>query len=145
MVRTGILGLALAACGTLVLVVACGTDASGIDGCRQIETARCQRAASCGVDLSGIAYVGSSASDAIDGCVRYYHEACLHGLVVTDPGGTKIQACVKAVNTGTCDVVKAPETAADCAWLIPPVVDAGSDADADALDDAADSSDAAAD
>lgn len=116
MVRIGLASLASAA----VLLVACGTDASGIDSCRKIEEARCRRAPGCGMVLDKIRYVGSTPEEAVQGCIRHYREACLHGTIVQDPGPTSVQSCVSAVTTGSCDVVKTPESSADCAWLIPP-------------------------
>lgn len=128
MKRMVLASVALAAIG--LPLAACGTDASGVDGCRKIEEARCRRASACGVDLERIRYVGgASETNAVDGCVRYYREACLHGFIVQDPGPVAVQSCVDVLNTGSCDVVKAPETNSACAWLIPPaeVVDAGTD------------------
>lgn len=139
MLRKGTLALAaaLASAGTLTLA-ACGTDATNVDGCRKIEEARCRRAQACGVDLEHIKHVGTSADDALSGCIRYYHEACLHGTVTTqDPGPTAVQSCVDAVTSGTCDVVKAPETTNACAWMIPPA-QTTTDAGTTATDAAAD-------
>lgn len=77
--------------------------------------------------LDNIRYVGTSQEDAVQGCIRYYREACLHGFIVQDPGPTAVQACTNAVTSGTCDVVKTPESSKECSWLVPPaeVVDAG--------------------
>ena len=103
-----------------IVLGACGTDARGIDSCRRIEESRCRRATACGVDLGFYRFVGAGETAAVEGCIRYYREACLHGLVAEDPGPTQVQACVDAINVGTCDVVKAPETTAACGWLVPP-------------------------
>jgi hypothetical protein len=137
------LRIGLASLGSLAVVLAaCGTDASGIEGCRKIEEARCRRAQSCGVDLEHIVHVGTSPEDAVEGCIRYYREACLHGFVVQDPGPVAVQSCTDAVNSGSCDVVKAPESSSECGWLVPPpptaaAADAGVDASVDATPEAA--------
>jgi hypothetical protein len=97
---------------------ACGTDAVGVDACRQIESIRCRRAPSCpDIQLDAKPHPGTG----IDACVRFYDDACQHGLVSgTDPGAIKVNECVTAITNGTCAVVKAPETDPACAWLIPP-------------------------
>ena len=138
MLEARLLALATALALTGVTLAACGTDATNVDGCRRIEEARCRRATACGVDLEHIKHVGTSADDAVSGCIRYYHEACLHGTVTPqDPGPTAVQSCIDAVATGTCDVVKAPETSTACAWLVPPAQTTPADAGA-ATDAAAD-------
>lgn len=134
MLRKGTLAVSLAlALSGAASLAACGTDATSVDGCRKIEEARCRRAQACGVDLEHIKHPGTSADDALSGCIRYYHEACLHGTVSTqDPGPTAVQSCVDAVTSGTCDVVKAPETVTACGWMIPAPTstDAGTTSDA---------------
>src|SRR5690349_9335228 len=82
---------------------ACGTDAVATDGCRNIEQARCRKAAAC-PDL------GIRGSTGVEECVQYARDRCLHGLAVADPGAPAIDACVKAIeNTSSCEVVAAPE------------------------------------
>jgi hypothetical protein len=132
MVRSGLAAIAL-------LFAACGTDARGVDACRRIEEARCRRATGCGIDLGFIKYIGSGESNAVDGCIRYYHEACMHGLVAEEPGADKIQACVNVLQASSCDAIRAPETTTECNWLIPPAPAAPADAAAptDAGSDAA--------
>jgi hypothetical protein len=118
----------------------CGTDAVDIDGCRQIEEARCRQAPACGIPLT-MPYFTSEGD--VDACVRYYDVACLHGLAVSDPGPAAVSACVTAIEDDTmkkdgCGVVRAPQTdTVACGWLVPPasVVDA-SDAPSDAGADA---------
>lgn len=135
-------GGALAFVASTTIAVACASDAVGVDLCRQIEFARCDRAEACGVPLTTPAYVGADAAQA---CKRYYQDACRRGITSgKDPGGLTGQACVDAIKTGDCSVVKAPETSAACAFLIvTPVVDAapdstpGVDASADAGGDTA--------
>jgi len=62
--------------------------------------------------------------------MRYYDDACLHGMVTNVPPTTdEVSACVGAINSATdCTIVTNPETADACAFLL---YDAGSDADAD--------------
>jgi hypothetical protein len=124
--------LALLLAGPWVLGVAsgCGTGAVDVDGCRQIEEARCQQAPICGIPLDQ-PYFTSGTS--VEACVRFYDDACLHGLAVGDPGPSAISMCVAAIQADTkakdgCSVVKAPQTdVAACGWLMPPP-SAGSDA-----------------
>ena len=121
---------------TLVSAAGCGTDAKGVDDCRDIEEARCQAAKSCAL-LSDV-----------DGCKRFYRDQCLHGLAVSSPGSNQVKACVAAIqNAGTCasqaevgaeapldqcnppistssattacEIVKEPELATECAFLVP--------------------------
>jgi len=113
--------------GIGAIALACGTDAVGVDACRQIESARCLYAHNCGIDVSKPVHRDSPTTD-IDACIRFYHEECLHGLVTTtEPGSTQVKACVDAITAagaaGNCDVVKTPEINLACAWLIAP--DAG--------------------
>jgi len=142
--------LAALALGGAAVVAACGTDAQGVEACRQVEEARCRHAPGCsGVDL-GVPPHRDAPKEDVDACIRWYHDACLHGLGVQDPGGPSVQACVASIDTGDCTIVAHPETAAACSWLIPPNTpindagDAGDAADAlpdappDAADDAAD-------
>ena len=116
------IGMALFALAAPVAVVvgACGTDAIGIDTCRQIEEARCRQAPGCNIDLTRPVHRDSPKTD-VDACIRYYHDACLHGIATnTDPGAPSVKACVDAINTGDCNVVLHPEKAAACLWLVPP-------------------------
>jgi hypothetical protein len=142
---------ALLAMGAAVgaIVVACGTDAVGVDACRQIEEARCNQAPNCAaeISLSAPLHPGGSAGD-VAACIRFYDDACQHGLATgVAPGQPAVSACVAAINAeatdggGGCDIVLHPEEAGACAWLIPPadVVDAAAaDADADDGDDGSD-------
>lgn len=111
--------------GLLALIAAaafaCGTDPVGVDTCRRIETARCENAPACGIDLTRPVHRGDDSKSSVAACVRYYEDACLHGLAAPeDPGSVKTQACVDAINNGSCDVVKTPESHPDCIWLVPP-------------------------
>jgi hypothetical protein len=137
-------GLALSVFA-VVIYAACGSDATGIDECRQIETARCQAAPACpSINLGVPPY----ATNQVDGCIAFYKDACLHGLQVADPGTPAIAACVKAIQaTPTdCFTVAFPQTNPACSWLAPVVVIDASDDTADATDSAAlDATDGATD
>ncbi|MEI7893987.1 MAG: hypothetical protein WCI05_12915 [Myxococcales bacterium] len=106
------------------LALACGTDAIGVDACRKVEEARCRRALACAVPLERP--VSPDGND-VDTCVRFYRDACLHGLVAADPGAPALRACIDAINGGDCELVLHPELDGACAWLVPPntPVDAG--------------------
>lgn len=135
--------LVAAAFGLVSAIGACGTDAVGVEACRQVEAARCLWATSCGIDLTMPVHRDTPASD-VDACVRFYHDQCLHGLVTTkEPGAVQVSACVDAINTGNCAIVKAPETSAACGWLLPPAQQPAADAATDAATGSADAADAA--
>jgi hypothetical protein len=140
-------GGVLAAIAGVVLLVACGTDAVAVEACRDVEEARCRKAPSCGLDLTKPVHSDSPGSD-VDACIRFYRDACLHGLATDkDPGGPAVQACVDFIQGSTdCDVVKHPEAYPACAWLVPPapVPDAGDAPDAEVDGSSADASDDAA-
>jgi hypothetical protein len=118
------------ALGVAAVAAACGTDAVGVETCRQIETARCQQAPNCPADINlDVPEHRDSPKTDVDACIRFYRDACLHGLAAAkDPGAVATKACIDAINTGDCMVVVHPETHPSCAWLIPPapppVVDA---------------------
>ena len=121
----------------LALAQACGTDAVGIGACREVETARCTHAAACGVDLSHPVHSDGTEGD-VESCIRFYQDQCLHGLVASkEPGAIAVKACVDAISSGDCAVVKQPETSSACAWLIPPAAVDAAVADS-ATTDAAD-------
>jgi hypothetical protein len=93
-------GLFLSAClgGGLVLALApagCGSDAVGIDACRQIEDARCQASTACGYT-----------ADQVDACNLFYRDQCLAGVENADagtPADTTVSACVAAIQAaGAC-------------------------------------------
>jgi hypothetical protein len=96
--------------------IGCGTAADGTDACKQVEEARCRQATACSISLEPPYH--SSGTD-VDGCIRFYDVACLHGLEVGDPGPTVVRTCVKAIETNGCTTVSAPETDPACAWLAP--------------------------
>jgi hypothetical protein len=126
---------------TLVTAAGCGTDAKGVDDCRNIEEARCTAAKNCGILTTSISQ-----------CQDYYRDQCLHGLSVSPPGSAAIKACVATINNAgicalqgtdtapadcsngvpsssttaltTCEIVTNPEKTSECSFLMP-TVDAG--------------------
>lgn len=128
-------GLAAALCAfTLVSAPGCGTDARGIDDCRNIEEARCEAAKNCGLGITDV-----------DACRRFYRDQCLHGLPVDSPGAPAVAACVSLIRsagtcatspdtllsdcsppisepklTKACEIVASPELTTQCAFLVPP-------------------------
>ncbi|MEP7052736.1 MAG: hypothetical protein ABJB12_20375 [Pseudomonadota bacterium] len=124
-----------AACAfTLLSAGGCGTDAKGVDDCRDIEQARCAAAKNCGL----VADVGE--------CQRFYRDQCLHGLAVSLPTSTQLKKCVATINGAgmcamadsnielsacdgvtqsapdaktACDLVTNPELASECSFLAP--------------------------
>ena len=128
-----VLVLAAAAVGVATML-ACAGDVVGVDSCRQIESARCENANSCGLDLAKPVHRGDTPSAAVGACKRYYDDACLHGLVTSvDPGAVATKACVDMLNnpTTSCTVILNPETHPACAFLIPPAAPPAPDAAAD--------------
>lgn len=135
-------GSALAGFG-LVSSPGCGTDAKGIEDCRDIERARCSAAASCGI-----------VSD-VEACQRFYRDHCLHGMTQLPASPTAVDECVETINSAgscasaegadaaledcdaaagvldapgamlACDIVKKPELAKRCSFLSPTPIDDG--------------------
>jgi len=141
-----VLGVLVLAFGILAGSVACGTEPVGVDACRRIERVRCESAPACGIDLRAPLHSGDKPENDVAACIRYYDDQCLHGLAVSkEPSARDVDACVNAIITGDCSVVKAPETDEACKFLAPPppapapatdASDAASEAEADASDDA---------
>ena len=112
--------------------------------CREIEEARCNQAPACGIPIEPPHFTSGST---VDACIRYYDDACLHGLAVGDPGPTAVNACVAAIHGDSmkkddCGIVNEPQTdTAACGWLVPPVSgpsDASSDGGVVVFDSATD-------
>lgn len=119
---------------------ACGTSAVGVEACQRIERVRCESAQACGINLARPLHTGNAPEENVAACIRYYDDQCLHGLVVTtEPGSQLVDACVNAIITGDCSIVKAPETHDACKFLVPPskTTDAAADAVSNATTDAA--------
>jgi hypothetical protein len=123
-----VLSLAALAIGS-----ACGTEPVGVESCQKIERVRCESAQACGINLGRPAHQGETEKDAVAACIRYYDDQCLHGLAAPkDPGPQIVDACVKAIITGDCDIVKEPEKNDACKFLVPPTAPLPSDAAAEA-------------
>ncbi len=120
MVRACFGPAALAALALAAALGGCGTDAVGVDACRQIQAARCRQAPACGIAIEPPYHQSGSA---VDACIRFYNDECLHGLSSgKDPGPTALSACVAAINGGAmadggCAVVLSPQTTGACSWL----------------------------
>ncbi|MES1186733.1 MAG: hypothetical protein ABUL60_23165 [Myxococcales bacterium] len=130
--------LAAAATFSLVTSASCGTNAVGVDDCRDIEQARCRASAACLNDD------GAPLIDDVPACERFYRDHCLHGLAVKPPAGASVSACVQVIEaagkcaksdpastlsdcpitdrraglTRVCDVVTHPERATECSFLL---------------------------
>jgi hypothetical protein len=93
---------ALSALGAFALASSpgCGTDAHGVENCRQIERARCGAALSCGIVPNE------------EQCEIYYRDHCLHGLPAgVAPEQTYIDLCVSAIEKlGSCVKSTGPQT-----------------------------------
>jgi hypothetical protein len=113
----------------------CGTDAVGIDACRDIEIARCEAAQHCG------------RVDDVAACRRFYRDHCLHGLRtgIEVPPEDEVNRCVATIKKAgecakgdrqalldeceptvtrdsrgadyACDIVLYPEWATECSFL----------------------------
>jgi hypothetical protein len=129
--RGALLLLALGIGTAGLLGSGCGTDAAGVQSCREIEEARCRRlgvlGSACNISLEPPYY---TSGNAVDSCIRFYDTACLHGLEVSDPGPVVVNECVSAIADGGCNIVTSPQDAPACAWLVPAALaDAGAEAD----------------
>jgi hypothetical protein len=129
-----LLGLSIAG---WAVAAGCGTGAVDVEGCRRIEEARCHQAPTCNLPIEPPYF---TTDGTVDACVRFYDDACLHGLAVNDPGAAALNACVAAIEADTlgkdgCATVKAPPSDPACAWLAPSSApDAAAEATADAAD-----------
>jgi len=138
----------------------CGTDAKGVDACREIEKERCRQAPAC-----PNAFRVHSEED-VEACIRFYRDQCLHGTATVDPGKPALDACLQTIRRAgdcarsgaatlaecsapvsssttlqtACEVLVSPEKTAECSFLVPveppPATeeDAGSDASEDEAD-----------
>ena len=76
-------------------VASCGTDAVGVEACRQIEDAHCAAAPRCKPGFD------------VEACKRFYRDQCLHGIENPLDGGAiadqTVNACVAAIEaTAEC-------------------------------------------
>ena len=159
-------GLLTALGGMLIAQgAACGTDAEGIDECREIESARCEAGQYCeNLDVTDV-----------DACKRFYRDQCLHGMANGEkPGAPKVKKCISAIQAAgacardgialadcldvgpalpttitPCDVIEKPETIVACEFLFEEleIPDAGPDTSPETGPEASDgaSGDAATD
>jgi len=144
--RTLALGLISALAGFAITTSpGCGTDAKGVDDCRDIERTRCAAAAPCGIVTD------------VPACQRFYRDHCLHGMVTAPPSRDHVEQCIRTIEAAgacattegaeaplsacandelleasgallACDIVKRPELADNCAFLTttpPPVENVG--------------------
>jgi hypothetical protein len=124
----------------LTSATGCGTDAKGIEDCRDIELERCEAAIHCGILTD------------VDECKRFYRDHCLHGLAVEPPPRNLVDECVAMIERAgacvqangnveldecpgisretiladtACDLVRFPERADECSFLLPTPLDPG--------------------
>jgi hypothetical protein len=97
-------GLAWLGAVALAAGPGCGTDAKGVEDCREIEQARCAAAVPCGIVPNE------------ELCKIYYRDHCLHGMAGSPPEQAYIDVCVNTINKlGTCAKAGGPKTTlADC-------------------------------
>jgi hypothetical protein len=80
--------LSAATLAGLLAAPGCGTNAVGIEACREIEEARCVAAAACGYSAARVKV-----------CKEFYRDQCLHGLenAEQDPSSNEVDACIAAI------------------------------------------------
>ena len=103
--RTSTVVFQIAALSAVAPLPNCATEATGVDACRRIESARCEAASKCGF----------SSSD-VDRCLDFYRDQCLRGIENADhvPQENETRECINAVQaTATCAEAKKP-TMHDC-------------------------------
>jgi hypothetical protein len=112
---------------------ACGPSATGVDACKQIEEARCQKAGACGISTEPP--YSTNGSD-VGACIRYYDVQCMHGTSVPVPVAAQVNACVAAIQSSACDGgTPLFETDPACDWLTQnPSPEAGATPSSDAGD-----------
>lgn len=104
-----LLGTAWAVAGALP---GCGSEAIGVDACREVEYARCEATATC-PDEDGVVLAD------VEACKRFYRDHCLHGLTVSAaPSTRKLTACRRTIEAaGRCAAASGPDTPlASCAF-----------------------------
>jgi hypothetical protein len=93
------------------LLPSCGTDAVGVDVCRQIETARCSALLSCPVAQGGF-----TKPEEVDACTLFYRDQCLHGIQSTTvPTDAQSTTCVSAVKAAAVCAKAGAATLEGCA------------------------------
>lgn len=98
-----VLGLAAAAA-----LSSCASEARGVDTCRKIEEARCERGPAC---VTG--FVGDP-----DSCKRFYDVQCGRGGNdgYRDPSNAELNDCLAAIKA-SCEVVNDPMKSPSCRFL----------------------------
>ena len=117
---------AVAAGAVLFWFAACNSDAHGVDTCRTVESARCEKLATCS---------GALRASTRDSCTAFYQVQCGNGLQdgARDPSAPELTACLAAIK-GSCDIASNPYTAPECTvFLGNPVADAATDATPDGV------------
>jgi hypothetical protein len=131
--------LVSAAASFSLVTASCGTNAVGVDDCRDIEQARCDASTHC-LNEDGKPVVTDDAA-----CRRYYRDHCLHGLPANPPSGASVSVCVQVIKSAgacakddpdselgctetatkpqqglrtACDLVARPELADECSFLL---------------------------
>ena len=94
-------------------LAACGTDAVGVEACRQIETARCTAAPQCKGDPSS---AGIETEEQVDNCITFYRDQCLHGLenAEDEPKTKDVDRCIAAIEATTSCQKNGAATMAGC-------------------------------
>jgi hypothetical protein len=128
--------------------IACGTDATGINQCRDIEYARCEAAVPCGL------------VEDLDACQRFARDNCLHGTAGdTPPTSIEVRDCTRMLDDArecaaddpemdttdcgidlarrgssraVCDIVLEPERTEACFFLLVEPEDEDEDEEMDA-------------
>ncbi len=92
----------------LVVLPSCGSDARGVDTCRKIEAARCQRGPACVTNFAGD----------VDSCTRFYDLQCGRGLQdsVREPSAAELNGCLEAIKT-SCTAVNDPAKEPACSFI----------------------------
>ena len=129
-------GLAVIALGAAPALAAglpgCGTDAVGVDACRQIESVRCELAPACAAyakaSLSGDGLPVVESPNDVTRCQEFYRDQCLNGIEnASDPAHIPSKR-------GTEACIAALRAAAGCATA--PAIAGCQGADVSAPDDA---------
>ena len=96
---------------------ACSSTAKGVDACRRLESARCDKLASKDCNGDG-SFPGDAAS-----CSRFYETQCGRGLQdgAREPSSSELTGCLDAIKN-SCTVAHDPTTVTQCnVFLTPPV------------------------
>jgi hypothetical protein len=91
----------------------CGTDAVGIEACRQIQTARCNALQQCVFDVET---KERYSADQAKACTDFYRDQCLVGIEndTKEPTDATIKGCVAAVNAVSECAKQGVATLSDC-------------------------------